>query len=873
MSERACLVLIGMLCSHIVMGQNVIRGHVRNASSLAVDGAQVVLLKAADSTLVATALSDTEGWYSFENVREGSYIVMASFFGENPVSKKVMLWNKVETTVDFTIKGTMLLDEAKVVFDGIHVNGDTTSYSVKHFATGSERNLRGILERLPNVRVDIASGTVMANGSYVNRILIEEQDLFQGNRAIPLNYLSSDGIKTVEVIDNYSEYDIYSGFRTTDETVINLKMDEKAKNRLKGSMEVSGGMVNRYHMRNTALYIGRKSMFSGIVALNNVGERLLRFQDIVQFNGGYGSVLAGGDPVNGTMKLMETYAAFMDNRKDIMRRESNLVALNYAASPSKRISVSLNGIYGFEKSASRSEHSYMYLSGFQYGDTLREDNRNHQLLLNAKIHCAISQDFHVTYNGNLLYADRNMESVNSMAALSMASGDNPSTMDGRNHLNFVKRIGGNSLNLSMEHQTRISDRKSHFSSEGLYYVPELKLSHAYDYTSSEQNHVYVAHLFYLHRLREKWYMRFDLQGARDQHRFDAKLFQEADTGNFDNDAVVRYTEGHADILLGKDSGRFTFDARLRYVLLHASSNIPRDFERNRQEAVLPRIKFKFQFAPTHHLSLDYVSDIKKQPVTNLLENGWLKKYNQVSVGGLDRFFYKTNTVALSHVLMLQYTGLSFINMLSYERTADGATDNISLLGYVNVFEKTIVPYSDMFSGMSTIEYRLLAMPLNIRMNASYRRGFTPFYNAGVRYDARLNNLMSSLQLTTHYKTGFNGKLQWNMSHSYYEGIPVERKMTVHEAGGTLYWQNAKLYAEAEVCCRDYALNVKTRDFYYNFEIRYALSGKILLKLTGIDVSHLRSKRQITGEINTFYTSANHVWYMPGSILIGLTYNY
>jgi len=50
-----------------------------------IDAATISLLKSKDSTLVKTALTDKDGKFLFDNIKDGSYLVAASSLGHSKV--------------------------------------------------------------------------------------------------------------------------------------------------------------------------------------------------------------------------------------------------------------------------------------------------------------------------------------------------------------------------------------------------------------------------------------------------------------------------------------------------------------------------------------------------------------------------------------------------------------------------------------------------------------------------------------------------------------------------------------------------------------------------------------------------------------------
>ena len=55
-----------------------------------IDAASVSLLKAKDSALVKVAVTDNDGNFSFENIKEGSYLVLATSIGHTKTYSSII---------------------------------------------------------------------------------------------------------------------------------------------------------------------------------------------------------------------------------------------------------------------------------------------------------------------------------------------------------------------------------------------------------------------------------------------------------------------------------------------------------------------------------------------------------------------------------------------------------------------------------------------------------------------------------------------------------------------------------------------------------------------------------------------------------------
>ncbi|MCD8310347.1 MAG: carboxypeptidase-like regulatory domain-containing protein, partial [Prevotellaceae bacterium] len=824
----------------LAYGQGTVSGKVVDGDGNELASVPVYLLQQRDSSVVERVVTDNEGHYRMELVPQGSYYLRATMFGSSSPLKRVMLWNGSHLTVDLCINQNLQLKEVEVVSTGITVSGDTTSYVVDRFTSGSERNLKEVLDRLPDIRVDENSKSITAGGKHVSRILLEGEDLFQGNTSIPLENLSAQGVRDVQIIDNYSEYNIYEGFNSTGETVLNVGVDEKSKNRVKGEIEGYGGVMDKYSVRDASMYIGKRAMLSAIVSSNNTGDRLLTFQDILQFSGGISNLLSGENPMEELSKKMEAYSAFTNGRRDIMKRENSMASLNVTANPGRKVKLSIGGIYGYDHYRSLRENGYSYLSGLEYTEEAKDRSNQHNGLLNLKVAYMSRKDLNVIYSGNMLLAAQDKHSEdNLMEQNDLAFQTAPKTLYAKNNLLVAKRLGKHLLNLSLDWSVSRYKESSRFESTYTYFTPSMGLDDAYDYDYRRKENLYAAQLFYLHRLSESYYLRVALKAEEQKQSFTTLNSQATPTTLYDNDAHLDYTDGYAEAMLGKDKGKIDFSLRLRYALFHASTDMGRSFVHKNAGSPTPMAQLKYRFTPYHYLMITYDYGLGKNAIGDLVEGQWLQAYNQVVYSNVDRLFSPSHKLSLTHLLLLPYVGLNMLNMVSYEDVKYPIVNGYSQVGYVSEIEKRQGSRQKLLTLLSSAEYKFVGIPLNARYNVSYNYSCSPMYYDATRYDMHAGTLALMLQLVTFYKRGFNGDLQWQLSRQGYKGLPVTNRLATNDLKGLLSWQNEKLYACIEARLSTYNLNhVSTRNMYYGFECRYALTKEITLKLLGTDAVHL-----------------------------------
>mgnify|MGYP002517411873 FL=1 len=868
------LLLSICLCS-LAHGQGTVSGTVFGEGQEGLSGASVYLLPERGDSVVQSTLTDDKGGFCFKAVHKGSYHVRASYLSRRSARKKIMMWGNAQVGVDLHISEATELKEVTVVSNGVTVNGDTTTYIANRFTAGNERTLKDVLGRLPNIHVDEETKTVTAKGKKVSRILLEDNDLFQGNTSIPLDNLSADGIKKVQVIDNYSEYDIYDGFRSTNETVLNVGVDDKAKNRIRGEIEGSGGIMNKYNVRNSASHIGKKRMASGIVAANNTGNRLLSFQDIMQFSGGMANLLSGDNPMDLLTDKLKVFSAFTNNRRDLERRTNGMVSINSTYVPSQKVKLTIGGIYGLDRYRTHKENQYRYLSGLSYVEDTRESSRQNSSLANLKLTYTPLKTFCLVYSGNIMLAAQKAdETSHLMDGDILTASSKPSTWHITNDLLLAKRLGKHVLSLNLNVYALRQKETSTFESGGVYYTPSLDLEDTHGYNYRNNSTISTAHLYYLHRLSNTYYLRIALKGEKDKQHLTTSISQERPATGYDNDARIDYATYHGEVAAGKDQGKLNFSLRARYVMLHADTHLKRNFPKTSVHFFSPAIQAKYQFSPYHHLTMNYEWKKDKRDIADLTDGRWLKTYRQVESSSVDELFSTTHKASLSHLLSLLHMGLNFISMASYESRKSPIAYNYRQEGYVNIIEKKVGDHENRFSVMSSAEYKLIGIPVNIRSQVQCDLARAPFFYDDACYRTASHGLLLSLQMTSYYKRGFNGKLRWDLSRRSHTGTPTPFRLTTNNLSGQLTWHNKKFYASADArLATYYSSGTSTRNMYYGIECRYELTKSILLKLQGADLMHLSERRQMTGSTTAYYSINSLTGYMPGHIMAGITLKY
>ncbi len=233
--------ILGSLTSLAQTNRGRIVGTVTTANQKALESATVALLKAKDSSIVESGMSDQTGTFEFDKIADGNYLVLVSAVGYSPsyspaeISPKNL--NVILKTIELTVRSQSM---AGVVVTAkrppIEVRAGKTLVNVDASPTNAGLNVLEILEKSPGVAVD-NDGNVSLKGKSGVLILIDgKQTYLSGTQlAAFLRSIQASGLDQIEIMTNPpAKYDA-SG----NAGVINIKTKKGTIKGMNGSVSLT----------------------------------------------------------------------------------------------------------------------------------------------------------------------------------------------------------------------------------------------------------------------------------------------------------------------------------------------------------------------------------------------------------------------------------------------------------------------------------------------------------------------------------------------------------------------------------------------------------------------------------------------------------
>src|SRR6476661_2370470 len=212
--------------------QSKVNGSVKGAlidakTKAPVEYAAIAVRSLTDSLVVSSALSNSKGLFTVNNVPAGNYRLTISFIGYQTIRKPISITPE-NRELDL---GTLSLDASGINLNEVLVKGekdpvkvkqDTLEFNAGSFKTRENAPVEDLLKKLPGVEVD-KDGNIKAQGETVKKVLVDGKEFFGSDPKLATKNLPADMIDKVQVIDKKSDQAEFSKIDDgSREKVINL---------------------------------------------------------------------------------------------------------------------------------------------------------------------------------------------------------------------------------------------------------------------------------------------------------------------------------------------------------------------------------------------------------------------------------------------------------------------------------------------------------------------------------------------------------------------------------------------------------------------------------------------------------------------------
>jgi len=219
-----------------------ISGIVVNETAIAAEYVTVALLNPTDSTLIKGTITNVDGKYLLESVKQERYLLSFSQLG---VQKQFYMIQDFKDSINIKVPTiTLLLKKENLKEITVEYTIPQIEYvegalvlNVEKTALAAGNNLWELLEKTPGVIVDNQNETIKLSNNQGVTILIDDRNTYLSGQSLAnlLKSIQSDNVKKIEVIKNPSaKYDA-SGTGG----IINIRLTKKINLGLNGSLNAN----------------------------------------------------------------------------------------------------------------------------------------------------------------------------------------------------------------------------------------------------------------------------------------------------------------------------------------------------------------------------------------------------------------------------------------------------------------------------------------------------------------------------------------------------------------------------------------------------------------------------------------------------------
>lgn len=257
-----------------LLAQKTITGVVNNYKQIPIENVSVVI-KNIEGDILSYTYTDASGFFSIDNTlkKNTKFKLIAISLGyeeytidfNTELNKNLKNFNIILSEKPFELNEVVLTPDQK-----ISSNSNTTTLKTKYFTDDSEQTVEDVLKKLPGVEV-LEDGTIKAHGKFINKLLIEGDDVFANNYQILTKNLDAKSLSAVEIIDKFQDNPVLAKVMDSDMVALNLKLKEGFKNIWFGNTTLGAGTHKRAKLSLNLGLLRKKIKFFYFNDYNNLG--------------------------------------------------------------------------------------------------------------------------------------------------------------------------------------------------------------------------------------------------------------------------------------------------------------------------------------------------------------------------------------------------------------------------------------------------------------------------------------------------------------------------------------------------------------------------------------------------------------------------
>ena len=863
-------------------------GTVKDSLGKPLQNANVIAKPLVEKQGLKFAIADHLGRYKLELEKEVAYEVKVSYLGfTEEVLNLPANFSQKEHHFKLKENGQQL-KEIIITYEykPIVVKKDTLIYDVKAFTTGNERKLKEQLEKLPGVEVD-KNGGVTVQGKRVTKFYVEDKSFFGGGTKLGVENIPANAVDKVEVIDNFNEVGFLKQVSDSDDLAMNIKLKKDKKKFIFGDIDAGAEVAddNGFHLLHAALfYYTPKTNVSYIGDINNIGKRTFSFEDMMRFQGGASSFIAG-------RKQLTDLFSFVDDNTDVVENKSQFSALNFRQEITSKLDLEGFAILSklFSRSLTESTNEYLQNATSTFEErNIRGTNKSLLGIGNIKLNYTPNKKEKWYYNGQFQSSTNDANSVlNSIRNTTESAFETVNKADNvqiKQFLEWHKQINNNHtttfvVNQSYDNQkpvnTWLTDTEFltgliPLQSDSFYNIQQIKKVKNKSVDALFKHYWIINNFNHLYTNVGNNFGTTQLKITEKQFLTNGSINDFA-TDGFGND--MRYLLN--DLYLGLEYkfkiGKWVNKPAIYTHYYHLKTQqLLADYQLD-NVFIQPSWLSEYEFNQSENLKFNYRLVNEYPQATRLLERFTLQNYNSVYKGNALLRNERFHDASLNYTKTSMYRGLMIFANASFIRKTRTIRNEIGLDGINQFTTPTITDNPETTYRISgNIDKKIHKIRVNLNTNLSWFN-YTQTVNNETVINNR-NNQNMGIRIRTANKKWPSASVSYNKTFSQFSGI-TNSTLTANRIGFDLdvnFLKHFNFKTDYEVTynqnSNNLATNFRIANAYLSYQkknnpLRFELSAQ----------NYLNNGVKINNSFSDFLISNQTTFILPRIVMLTISY--
>lgn len=235
---------------------------------------------------VKRTMTDHEGQFKISNNGNKNFKIVFTNIGFKPDTLSSADINDEDIIIKLSQR-SFLLDEVIVLSHPkipIMASKDTVSYDLASFAGKDDKYLFETLARIKGIRIS-QNGGVIAQGEQITKIMLNDEEIFNGNVGLLTRNLPLDILETAEVINDYGKESSITGIKGKPTKILNIHTKNPNVIGGFGELLAGGGSKKTYILNGSANYFDKTNQISVNAGINNINKPNVLSSSVIDNSG------------------------------------------------------------------------------------------------------------------------------------------------------------------------------------------------------------------------------------------------------------------------------------------------------------------------------------------------------------------------------------------------------------------------------------------------------------------------------------------------------------------------------------------------------------------------------------------------------------